>query len=200
MDSLELVTKLVEHGADVNARLAVRRGNATTLKKLGATPFFLAARTADAQLMRLLAEFGADPLLCNESNTTPLMAAAGVGVKSPGEDAGTESEAIEAVKVALEWGNDVNAVDDRGETAMHGAAYKYLGGVVQLLVENGANIKIWNQKNKSGWTPLRIATGVRRGANIRTSPETAAVICKVMIAAGVSPIAEPEAKSSSATD
>ena len=94
--------------------------------------------------------------------------------------------------MALKLGNDVNAVDNRGETAMHGAAYKYLAGMVPLLVENGADIKIWNQKNKSGWTPLRIATGVRRGLNIRASPETAAAIRKVMIAAGVSTSLDPE--------
>ena len=36
----------------------------------------------------------------------------------PNEEAGTEEEAIEAVKLAIELGNDVNAVDDNGETAM----------------------------------------------------------------------------------
>jgi ankyrin repeat protein len=132
------------------------RAGQSSLNSVGATPFLMAARTADAELMRLLAELGADPLLPNENNTTPLMVAAGVGARSPGEDAGTESEALEAVQLALELGNDVNAVDDRGETAMHGAAYKYLPSVARYLAGNGAKVELWNRNNKNGWTPLRI--------------------------------------------
>jgi ankyrin repeat protein len=193
MNSLEFVRKLAEHGADLNARMTTRRGGArTALNMQGATPFLLAARTGDAELMRLLVELGADPLIPNKDNTTPLMVAAGIGVHAPSEDPGTESEVVEAVKVALALGNDVNSVDDRGNTAMHGAAYKHVPAVVALLVESGAKIEVWNKKNKSGWTPLRIATGVHRGLNYRSSPKTAAAIRKVMIAAGVSTVVEPE--------
>jgi hypothetical protein len=120
------------------------------------------------------------------------MAAAGVGTRSPGEDAGTESEALEAVKVALESGNDVNAVDAQGETAMHGTAYKQLPAVAQFLMNHGAKIEVWNQKNKSGWTPLRIAVGVHRTGNFRTTESTAAVFRKAMEGAGVSTVVEPE--------
>jgi uncharacterized protein len=67
--------------------------------------------------MRLLAQLGADPLLSNADGSTPLMVAAGVGTSSPGEDAGTESEVLEAVKVAFELGGDVNAVDKRDRDA-----------------------------------------------------------------------------------
>jgi ankyrin repeat protein len=200
MNSLDFVRKLAGHGADLNARMTRRTtAGLSSLNMVGATPFLLAARTGDAELMRLLAELGADPLLANEDNTTPLMAAAGVGTRSPGEDAGTESEALEAVKVALELGNDVNAVDYRGETALHGAAYKHLPSVVEFLVENGAKIEIWNQKNEQGWTPLRIAEGVHRGMNFRSSPATAAVFRRIMTAAGVSTFVEPEAVISGAT-
>ncbi len=86
-------------------------------------------------MMRELASLGADPLLPNEDGTTPLMAAAGAGTQSPGEDPGTEAEAVEAVKLALALGNDVNVVDRNGNTAMHGAAYKQLPLVVRLLTE-----------------------------------------------------------------
>ncbi len=200
LDSLELVKRLVAHGANVNARMT-KRANAgvTDLNMVGATPFLMAARTADAELMRLLAQLGADPRLPNDDSTTPLMVAAGVGTRSPGEDPGTESEVFEAVKVALELGGDVNAVDKRGETAMHGAAYKWLPSVVQLLADHGAKVEIWNQKNKSGWTPLRIAEGVHRGMNFRSSPATAAVLRQLMSAAGVSTVVEPEAVISGAT-
>src|SRR5205085_11241031 len=106
-----------------------------------ATPFFLAARTADAELMRALAALGADPLLPNADNSTPLMAAAGLGTRSPGEDAGTESEVLEALQAALDLGADPNAVDNNGETAMHAAAYKNLPQVVKFLAGKGARIE-----------------------------------------------------------
>ena len=192
MDSLEIVRRLVSHGANVNARMTKRTGfGASALSMVGATPFLMAARTADAELMRLLVKLGADPSLANNEKTTPLLAAAGVGTRSPGEDAGTESEALEAVKVALELGNDINAVDAKGETALHGATYKQLPLVAQYLIDHGAKLQVWNQKNKSGWTPLRIAVGVNRTGNFRTSEPVAAVLRKAMQAAGVSTEVEP---------
>lgn len=193
LDSLELVRKLAAHGANLNARVTRRPSVGTTaLNLMGGTPFFLAARTADFEMMRLLAELGADPRLPNEDGTTPLMAAAGAGTHSPGEDPGSEPEAVEAVKLTLALGNDVNAVDKNGNTAMHGAAYKQLPAVVDLLVAHGARIDIWHRKNVMGWTPLRIAVGVHRGMNFRFHEPTADRLRRVMIAAGVSTVVEPE--------
>jgi ankyrin repeat protein len=191
MTSIEFVKKLAAAGADLNARMTknVNLGN-TILNKVGATAFFLAAQSADAELMRALAESGADPLLANEDNSTPLMAAAGLGTRSPGEDAGTEEEVLEAVQLALDLGADINATDNHGETAVHGAAYKNLPKVVELLSEKGGRIDVWNQKNEYGWTPLTIAEGIRFG-NFKPSPPTIAAILQVMAAAGVSPIREP---------
>lgn len=181
MDSLEFVRKLVAKGAVLNARVTKRPGmGVTTLNSIGATPLLLAARTADAGLMRLLASLGADPRLPNEDGTTPLMVAAGVGTQSPGEDPGTEPEVLEAVSVALELGNDLNAVDKNGETAMHGAAYKHVPSVVRFLVEKGARVDIWNQPNKKDWTPLKIAEGIQRGMNVVSSVPTAAAIRQVL--------------------
>jgi ankyrin repeat protein len=200
MDSLEFVRQLVAHGADVNARMTRRARTGTTdFNMIGATPIMMAARTADAPLMRLLAELGADPFLVNVDNTTVLMAAAGLGTHSPGEDAGNDAEALEAVKVAVELGLDVNAVNKDGDTAMHGAAYKQFPSVVQYLAEKGAKIDVWNTKNKQGWTPLRIAVGVHRGMHFRGSPPTAEALRTVMRAAGVSTEVEPEAVISGAT-
>ncbi len=70
----------------------------TRLNELGATPFLLAALTADAELMRTLAALGPDPLLPNADKSTPLMAAAGLATRSPGEDAGMENEVLEEVR------------------------------------------------------------------------------------------------------
>ena len=187
MSSIELVKKLVEHGADINARMTKRANLTNTrLKEIGATPFLLAAQTADAELMRTLAALGADPFLPNIDHSTPLIVAAGLATRSPGEDAGTESEVLEAVQAALDLGADVNAVDINGETAMHGAAYKNLPKVVKLLASRGAKIQIWNREDKFGWTPLAIAVGYRFG-NFKPSPETEAAIREVMLAAGVTP-------------
>jgi ankyrin repeat protein len=200
LDSLSLVRKLVALGADINARVTRRPSvGVTALNFIGATPFFMAARGGDTELMRLLVELGADPRLPNEDGTTPLMAAAGVGTHSPGEDAGAPPEALEAVKLALELGNDVNTVDKNGNTAMHGAAFKQLPDVVKLLDEKGADINIWNRKNVSGWTPLRIAVGVHRGMNFRFHVPTADALKAIMVRAGVSTEVEPETVISGAT-
>src|SRR5260370_23721602 len=185
LSSLDLVRKLVAHGANGNARMT-KSGNVgrTSLNMMGATPFLMAARTADAPLMRLLAELGADPLLPNADNTTPILAAAGVGTYSAGEDPGTETEVLEAVKVALELGGDMNAGDNKGETVVHAAAYKQVPAVAQFLIDKGAKIEVWNQKNKTGWTPLRMADGVVIETTIRTSPPTPAILRQEMSAAG----------------
>jgi ankyrin repeat protein len=135
--------------------------------------------TADVPLMKALVKLGADPKLPNAVHSTPLMAAAGLGCLAPSEEAGTEDEAVEAVKLALELGNDVNAVDDNGETTMHGAAYKSFPRIVQLLADKGARIAVWNRKDKYGWTPLSIAEGHRPG-NFKPSPETIAALHRVM--------------------
>jgi ankyrin repeat protein len=178
--SLEMVRKLVGHGSNINARMTkpIKFG-LTGLNTMGATPFLLAAKTADAELMRLLACLGADPSIPNADNSTALMAAAGLGTRSPGEDAGTESEVVEAMQVALDLGADINAVDNNGETAMHGAAYKNSPKAVEFLAAKGAKIEIWDRKNKHGWTPLIIAEGHRFG-NYKPSPVTVAALRRVM--------------------
>ncbi len=182
MTSLELVRKLKEKGADLNARMTKKIGvGMTSLNTQGATPFFLAARAADAELMQLLADLGADPKIPNVDGSTPLMAAAGLGTRSPGEDAGTDAEVVAAVALALDLGNDIDAVDRNGETAMHGAAYKNVPGAVELLARRGAKREIWDRPNKKGWTPLRIAEGYRFG-NFKPSAVTVAAFHKVMAA------------------
>jgi ankyrin repeat protein len=193
MNSLDFARRLVADGADVNARVTERPpAGITRLNSIGGTPFLLAARTADAEYMRLLVELGADPLLTTTNNSTPLMVAAGLGTASPGEDPGTEPEVLEAVALAIELGGDLNAVDDNGETVMHGAAYKHLPAVVELVYEAGADIDVWNQENRQGWTPLDIVEGgIHIGMNILKSAPTAAAIREVMAREGVEPAPQP---------
>jgi uncharacterized protein len=191
MTSLEFVKKMAASGANLNARMKKKVNlGLTNLNTLGATPFLLAARAGDAELMRTLAALGADPLIPNADNSTPLIVAAGLGTRSPGEDAGSEPEVIEAVKVALDLGNDINAVDANGETAMHAAAYKNLPAVVRFLAEHGAKIEIWNQKNNYGWRPLTIAAGYRFG-NFKPSAVTVAAFEEILKKAGVPPVIDP---------
>ena len=88
----------------------------------------------------------------------------------------------------IELGNDPNAVDKNGETAMHAAAYKNVADAVRYLASHGANPNVWNQPNKHGWTPLTIAQGYRFG-NFKPSPPTVEALLEVMKAQHV-PIKE----------
>jgi ankyrin repeat protein len=187
LTSLEFVKEMVAHGARVNLRSKAGVSGRGILGKPGATPFLAAASTADVPLMELLVKLGADPLLANAQGTNPLLAAAGVGVGAPEEAPGTEAEVLESVRMLLKLGADVNAVDDNGESAMHGAAYRNHPRVVQLLADKGARPAVWNKANKAGLTPLVIAEGHRPGLNFRPSPETVAALRRVLLASGVTP-------------
>jgi uncharacterized protein len=187
--SLQFVREIVKRGADVNLRLdkgAPKVPNTSSrIGSEGATPFLFAADRSDVPLMRLLLELGADPLLPNLNETTPLMAAAGLGTTEPLEEAGEEPEAVEAVKMLLDRGADVNAVDNNGDTAMHGAAYNNYPLVVKLLADRGANPQIWNRPNKQGVTPLFAAEG-HIGRLPRPDPPTIEAVTRLMLAAGLS--------------
>ena len=180
MDSLTFARELVARGADVDLRMTAepRNGYRNALNRVGATPLLMAARLADAPLMRVLLDLGADPTIPNEDGTTLLMVASGVGIHSPGEDPGTEAEARACVELALALGGDPNAVDDIGETALHGAAYRGANSIVELLVAHGA--ATFDIENASGWTPLRIAQGIFRTATYKEAPHTAALLAELM--------------------
>jgi ankyrin repeat protein len=184
--SFDLVRKLVAAGARVNERLAGGPSGGGRIARKGATPFLLAADTADTAYLRLLIELGADPTIPNVDGATPLMAAAGLGTRSAGEEAGTEEEALEAVEYLLGLGADLHAVTQAGDTAMHGAAFANFPQVVRLLAAKGMKLEVWNQKNKRGWTPLLIAEGHRFG-NFKPSFETIAAIHELLIAHGLTP-------------
>jgi len=189
LSSAGFVREIVKRGADVNFRLAegMRRIPSTSsqIEAAGSTPFLFAADRADVPLMRLLLELGADPLMPNFNGTTPLMAAAGLGTQEPQEEAGEESEALEAVQLLLDLGADVNEVNNDGDTAMHGACYAISPRVVERLAERGADPQIWGKPNRFGRTPLYIAEG-HSGRLPRPDAPTIAAVTKLMLEAGLS--------------
>ena len=186
---LQFVRKLAELGADVNLQLqtaGVRAPHtASRLGMEGATAFLMAADRADVAFMKLLLELGADPFVPNVEGSTPLMAAAGLGTAAPEEEAGSEAEARDAVQLLVDLGADIDAVDDNGDTPMHGAAFASFPTVVQQLADNGADIHVWTQPNEQGRTPLFIAEGFRGGLP-RPSRPTIEVLTFLMDGAGVS--------------
>ena len=179
LSSLQFVDAIVAAGADVNLQLENGKGGKAVLNRKGATPFLMAAKTADVPYLSLLVEHGANPKTANVDGATPLMAAAGIGVRAVGEEAGTEEEVIETLKFLLAHGLDVNAEDKNRETAMHGAAYRCFPAVIEFLSKHGADPAVWNHKNKYGWTPVMIGQGHRPGS-FKPDPDTVAALRAAM--------------------
>jgi ankyrin repeat protein len=180
---IETLRALLVYGARPNAQVTratrvVRNGQQLMIGDhlLGATPFALAAKFAEAKIMRVLVAAGADATLPLQNGWTPLMLAAGAGWRHGTWDRRDralrrqlatevemydESGTLEVVKVALEAGAEINAADRDGNTALHHVVDKGFNGVVQVLAQNGARL---DAKNKSGLTPLGVVSGRRRGA------------------------------------
>ncbi len=187
LSSLQFARWLVDQGADVNLRLDRGKvGGKAKLNHRGATPFLMAAKTADLPYLQLLVELGADPMTPNHDGCTPMLAAAGIGVTAVNEEAGTEPEVLSTVSYLAELGAELNTVDDNGETVMHGAAYRSYPQVASLLHELGADPHIWHRANQHGWTPHLIAQGYRPGS-FKPSPEMIAVIETALIDSGIEP-------------
>jgi ankyrin repeat protein len=175
--SLQLAEKLLLRGADPNIRQTREPsdGARNILNRVGSTPFLQAAKLADIPFMKLLLDYGADPSITTEEGATALMAAAGVGIWQVGENPGTNEEALQAVKICFEYGNDVNARDVNNDTALHGAAHRGANDVVKFLVDKGANP---NVVNVLGWTPLVIANGVLYPNTFNRHLDTAELLLK----------------------
>ena len=167
-DDPDLAKALLAHGANPNARLLrgspARRAAADfAFNKhwLGATPLWLAAGFHKPALMDVLAAAGADPLLPKNDGTTPLMAAAqGESPRALFQDAspvfppGDEPPTLDVVRMLVELGADVNAVNAAGDTALHRAASKRFDTVVRFLADRGAML---NARDEQGRTPLACA-------------------------------------------
>ena len=183
---LELARALVGHGADVNARQTAepRDGYRNMLNRSDATPFLLATKAVDLEMMRLLLELGADPLLTNEDGTTALLVAAGVGIWSSSESPGSAEEALEAVKLMIELGDSVTTVDDNGDAALHGAVMRGSPELVLYLLEHGAAL---NPVNQRGWTPLTIAQGIFYANLGRRWPDMEALLLELAATSPTAP-------------
>ena len=185
LDTLEFARFLLENGAGPNLRQTRRFNNRerNNLNRVGATPYLLAAKHADAPLMQLLADHGADTRMATDGNASPLMVAAGVGIFNLGESAGTNDEAFDAVQLAWELGDRaVVQADDRGYTALHGAALRGANPIVQFLIDRGADLLA---ESNEGWTPLRIADGVHYTGTVKRADHTAELLRQAMREQGV---------------
>jgi ankyrin repeat protein len=172
--AFDFVKLLLDRNVDVNARVhantEIRNGQrATWLNEAGATPFLRAALCGDVVTMRMLLAKGADPKIATEDGTTPLMAAAGVGYSEGFIHDRSPEETVEALKLILDLGADVNAQNAGGLTALHGAAHKANLDAIKLLVERGASLTIESKpasrfgNSKFGLIPLDWAQGVPVG-------------------------------------
>lgn len=187
----DIATLLLAKGADPNARLESRlprfAGDLSSESgpgsMIGATPFWLAAKFADLEMMRLLANHGADPRMPADDKTTPLMVAAGIGflegydrygrLMFNDDTASRQQHDLEAVKLVLAMGGDVNVLNDHGQNVMHGAAYSGNDSVVQLLADEGARLDV---ADNEGLTPLSIADGMWFSGTFLVRETTAALL------------------------
>jgi ankyrin repeat protein len=157
----KMVTALLDHGADPNAPLRTWTPTRRSSKDyhfdpaiVGATPFWLAARFTQPNVMRLLVKHGADPMFVLHSDyiaearlqhrteaTTAAMAAVGMGGGTPWVQparSDREALALDAVKLTAELGVDLNAAGPNGRTALDAAKALKYDTVVKFLVEKGA--------------------------------------------------------------
>ncbi len=176
---LELIQALLDRGADPNQRLRRKlwfspsSHDRSWVEHVGATPFWRAAMSSDVEAMRLLVAAGADPNLSTDSDTTPLMVAAGIGWTGNLSQNAPDSFRA-AVEYCVELGNDINAIDADGFTALHGAASRGESEVVRYLVEHGARVDVISDDGDSA---ADMAFGPWRF--IIPNPETADVLVEL---------------------
>lgn len=132
--------------------------------------------TPATAVIEALLEASADLTLTSDDGTTPLMVAAGLGrcTFNPNINRGARSPGAEAaVTVLLDAGADINAVNEADYTALHGAAFRGLNEVIEILVDRGANI---DARDYRGRTPFRIAEGSKQSFQFQAYSDTAAFI------------------------
>jgi len=199
MDHLEFIRKLVDRGADVNARMRDNTETRTIFRgqwaaENGATAFWRASQSSDLVVMRLLLDHGADPKIATRINVTALQVAAGIGwVEGITYEWSPEAN-VEAVKMLLDLGIDPNVQAENGRTALHGAGHKGRTAVIQLLVDHGAKLDARDYGGNAGgrlldhtWQAVDYADGlVRVGTQSAIAhPEAARLLRKLMAERGL---------------
>jgi ankyrin repeat protein len=206
LDHLDFIERLLAARANPNLRMRSSTETRTVfthqwLMEEGATPFLRAAQSGDVELMQLLLEHGADPSIATNSNVTPLMVASGIGWVEGVTYEWSREKTLEAVKLLLSLGADVNAQDFLdGRTALMGAAHKGRNDVVELLVQHGADLSIRDIGSRDSihalagtrWQAIDYADGlVRVGVQSAIAhPETAALLRRMMKERGLEVPAE----------
>jgi ankyrin repeat protein len=186
LPSLDFMKILIDHGAALDGEFKPRLPQRAIMEGGGpaiGSPLYRAARSTDLAAMRLLLDRGAKPKYTTQNHSTVLMAAAGQNFNKETGTGGEQKDAIEAIKMLIASGVDVNAANDLGQTAMHFAAQKGSEKVIEFLAENGAKI---DAQDKRGKTPLDIASGIGLGGNSEGVPEqeALAVLKKLLAAKG----------------
>jgi ankyrin repeat protein len=177
---IDLMTRLLEKGANPNLALSApmrHRNHAASDRALGAgtTPFMRAAKTGDVQAMKVLVDHGANPSLTQKNGTTALMIAAQFKSARNDDDGeatetGSSDNALAAIKLCLDKGSDINAMNENGDTALHLAANE---AVIRFLVKQGADLEA---RNWGGETALEAWDGRRDRDNRLIRPDTVAVL------------------------
>jgi ankyrin len=151
-DPLALIQKLLDAGADVNflvnntPRARMRDGSP---RIVFATALMRAAFSGDIALVKLLLAHGADTKLISKDSETVLMAACGTGF-IPGYSKGrTAAERLEVVKLLIDLGQNVNAADDYGITALMVAANIGDVPIIQYLIDKGADLGAYDLGKKN---------------------------------------------------
>ena len=185
--ALRLITSILDKGVDVNARVQhfpPSRRHLLPLASLewvdftGQTALIRASQSADVPVMRLLLSKGADPKLTTSNGTSALMAAAGVNWVVAQTYSESPARWLEAVRLCLEVGGDVNAVNQMGLSAVHGAANRGSDDIIELLARNGARLDV---PDKEGRTPFTWAEGVFLATNSPVAkPSTMALIQRLV--------------------
>src|SRR6185436_1942413 len=152
MEHLDFIKLLLDKGANVNARVKDSTETRTVftnqwLDENGATAFLRASQSGDVELMKLLLAKGADPKINTALNVSPLHVAAGIGWVEGITYEWSQKATLEAVKMLVDLGLDVNAQADTGLTALHGAAHKGRADVIQVLADHGARLDVRDYGN-----------------------------------------------------
>jgi uncharacterized protein len=191
IDAAGMVKVLLQHGANPNLRLKKaiigRHNNLVGDTSLGdgTTPLMRSAKANDITMMRLLLDGGADPTITLKDRTTTAMVAT----------------SLEAIKLLVEHGVDVNAFNINGQTLLHNAATRGSTAIVQYVADQGGRL---DKKDKQGRTALDIAqgagggggrgaagAGARGGGGGRGNAEVATLLRDLMTKNGIAVPAAP---------